>query len=137
VTPSPNATGLGDPVETVGRRRSRLRLGGMLVFMSVLHVLVPKPFEKMVPGFLGSPRFWNLAAAAAEGTSGALLLSSRPDLHRIGGMAATATIVGVFPGNIQMAVEAGAPTSPAAAAAWLRLPLQVPLVRWAWGHARA
>jgi uncharacterized membrane protein len=136
VSPSPNAAGLGDPVETVGTRRSRLVLGGFLVFMAVLHVVVPKPFERLVPDFLGSARFWNLAAAAAEGTSGALLLSPKPELRRIGGIAATATIVGVFPGNINMAVASGAPTDLASLAAWLRLPLQYPLVRWAWRHAR-
>lgn len=115
-------------MESASYRKLRLRVGGSLVFMAVLHVILPKPFLKIIPRSLGAPRFWNLAAAAAEGTAGALLLSNDPEKQKVGGALATATFIGVYPANISMAVQAGKPTSLPAIAAWLRLPLQFPMI---------
>lgn len=116
--------------------RSRKRLGTFLVGMGVLHVAVPKPFEAIIPKALGHQRELNLLAAAAEASAGALLLSPSPRARKAGGLLAAATMVGVFPANIDMALKAGAPTSAYATVAWLRLPLQIPLIAWAWRHAR-
>ncbi len=107
-------------------------MGGALLFMGVLHVVVPKPFEAIVPKALGRPRFWNRVAAATEATAGALLLTGDPAKQRVGGYLATATIVGVYPANIEMAVRSGAPTNPKALAAWARLPFQFPMIKQAW-----
>jgi uncharacterized membrane protein len=122
--------------ESPERKALRLRVGGGLAFMSLVHLVAPKPFYAMIPKKLGSPKFWNLVAAAAEGTAGGLLLSKDPKLQRAGGALATATIVGVYPGNIKMAIDAGPPTSPKAIAAWLRLPFQLPMIRAAASLAR-
>lgn len=111
-------------------------MGGGLLGMGVLHVMVRKPFEKIVPRSLGVPWFWNLVAAGAESAAGALLLSADPRKQRAGGALATATIVGVYPANIDMAIKAGAPTNPAAIGAWARLPFQFPMIRAAWSLAR-
>jgi len=50
-------------------------------------------------------------------------------------LAAIVVFVAVFPANIQMALDGGIAGQPfplgSAAVAWLRLPLQVPLVLWA------
>jgi uncharacterized membrane protein len=126
-------TDLADPAaESPAHRALRRRVGGGLATMAVLHVLFPKPFVKIIPEALGAPRFWNLAAAAAEGTAAALLLSDDPDLQRLGGAVALGTFVGVYPANINMALQAGAPTNPKAIAAWARLPMQFPMIRSAW-----
>lgn len=98
--------------------------------MGALHVVVPKAFLAIIPDALGAPRFWNLLAGAAEATAGALLLHGDPKVQRVGGALATATIVGVYPANINMAIQAGPPTNLGAVAAWARLPFQFPLV-WA------
>lgn len=123
-------------VESPGHRTARLRMGGGLLAMGILHVVVPKPFEAIIPKALGRPRFWNLLAAAAEATAGILLLQGNPKGQRAGGVLATATIVGVYPANINMAIEAGPPTNPKAIATWLRLPLQFPMIRMAARLAR-
>lgn len=115
-------------MESANYRKLRLRVGGSLVFMAVLHVILPKPFLKIIPKALGAPRFWNLAAAAAEGAAGALLLSNDPEKQKVGGALATATFVAVYPANINMALQAGKPTNPAAIGAWLRLPFQFPMI---------
>lgn len=109
-------------------------LAGLLVVMGILHFVVPGPFERLVPRWLGSPRVWVALSGAAEIVCGAGLLPART--RRIAALGAAATLVAVFPGNLQMALDAGAPKSMSSLAAWLRLPLQIPLVAWALRYTR-
>jgi len=118
----------------VTERQSPLTLAGLLLGMGMLHLVVPKFFVRLIPGFLGSARFWVAISGVAEIASGAALL--RPSTQRVGAWAAAATLVGVFPGNVTMALDAGPPGSAWSSAAWLRLPLQIPLVVWAVRCAR-
>lgn len=123
------------------RKGLRYALAGLLGGMAVLHVVEPEPFEKMIPGWLpGDPTAWNLGATAAEGTS-ALLLASRRTATA-GGYLAAATFLGVWIGNIEQA-RLGHGVAPGAdgvlgsnAAAWARLPLQLPMIWAAWRVAR-
>jgi uncharacterized membrane protein len=136
--PAPDGTWVAD-WSAPGRdeesgRRSRLLLAGLMLLMGTLHFVVPKAFVRLIPGWLGDQRFWVYASGVAELTSGALLLS--PRTKRVGGFAAAATIVGVFPGNIKMAFDAGPPKTAAGWLAWLRLPWQAPLVWWALTQTR-
>ena len=111
-------------------RRIRLALAVFMLGIGTLHFVNPKPFMKIVPHVLGHERALVYASGVAEMLSGALLLS--PRTKRIGGLAAAATMVAVYPGNFQMAFDAGRPWgSLYAAAVWLRLPLQLPLIAWA------
>lgn len=123
------------PVDELANARKRMGAG--LVSMGVLHVVAPEPFHKIIPEQLGNPKLWNLVAAGAEITAGALLLTADPSLRRAGGWLALGTILGVYPANIDMAIKAGAPTNPKAIAAWARLPMQFPMIRTAYRLARA
>lgn len=127
-------TDIGTGREDPKVRRSRLGLAAMLITTGVLHFVAPKPFVEIVPRWLGRPRFWVSASGVAEIASGALLLDRRT--ARAGGIAATATIVGVYPANIQFAVDQGRPHDPLSVFAWLRLPMQFPMIAWALRHAR-
>jgi uncharacterized membrane protein len=66
---------------------------------------------------------------------GCALLLLAPRTRRIGAYATALLFVAVFPANVQMALDGGYADAgfPAnnAALAWLRLPLQAPLVYWA------
>ena len=106
----------------------------MLTGMSVLHVVAPQPFDRIVPRVLpGSPRTWTYLSGAAELTCAALL--ANPRTRKVGGYATAATFVAVFPANIQAAIDER-PPEPLGIAMWLRLPLQIPLIRWALRVAR-
>lgn len=125
--------------ETTGQRRSRYALAGGLATMTVLHLVRPRAFETMIPGWLpGDPTLWNLAATAAEGTS-ALLLARR-ETAALGGKVAFATFLAVWTANIQAAVDGGYRGVPgwlgSPEAAWLRVPLQLPLLWWSARIAR-
>jgi len=99
--------------------------------MGLLHFLVPGPFERIVPRVLGRPRLWVHLSGVAELASG--ILVALPATRRTGGLLSTATIVAVYPANWQMALDAGVPPrTPVGWGAWLRLPFQLPMIRWAW-----
>jgi uncharacterized membrane protein len=120
-----------DPVED----RSRLRFAGGLFVMGILHFVLPKQFEKAVPSWFPDPKAAVAISGVAELGSGVLLLV--PKTRKAGGWLATATLVAVYPANIQMAVDATRTGSkPAAIAAWLRLPLQFPMIAKAFRYTR-
>jgi uncharacterized membrane protein len=124
---------LADPVED----RRRLRFAGMMVGIGVLHFVAPRPFERIIPRWFPWRREAVLWSGVAEVASGALL--AVPRTRRLGGLLATATIVAVYPANVQMAIDAtrGDPQVAVPAwAAWLRLPMQFPMIRRAWSYTR-
>lgn len=104
-----------------------LRLAALCAGMGVLHFVKPKPFDALIPPALpGSARFWTYASGVAELGTAALLVN--PSTRRLGGRAASALFVGVFPGNLQMAWDWRHESLPKRAVALLRLPLQAHLV---------
>ncbi|MEI7887297.1 MAG: hypothetical protein WCJ04_07890 [Actinomycetes bacterium] len=128
-------TRFSDPYADPAEDRSRLRFAGGLFAMGVLHFVIPKQFEKVVPTWFPNPKAAVLWSGVAELGSGALL--ALPKTRKIGGWLATATLVSVYPANIQMAVDATREGSKlAAAAAWLRLPMQFPMIAKAYRYTR-
>lgn len=124
--------------ETPRRRASRLALAGLMLVAGTGHFLATGTYALLIPRGLGDPRAVVLASGVAEIACGVLLVV--PRTRRLGGWCTAALLVAVFPGNVQMALDGGLDGhgwplgSPVAA--WLRLPLQVPLVLWALSHAR-
>ena len=120
--------------ETDRARRSRLVGAGMLAFMGVLHLAVPKAFDRAIPKWVpGDPRMWTYVSGVWELSSAALL--AMPRTKRLGAYLAAATFVAVYPANIQMSID-NPPTTPLGVGMLLRLPMQLPMVAWALGHAR-
>ena len=78
-----------------------------------------------------------VVSGIAEVGCGVLLLI--PRTRRLGARASALLLVAVFPANVQMALDGGDRTAsfPANSAllAWLRLPLQAPLIWWALSFA--
>lgn len=112
------------------RTRSPLLLAGLMAGAGALHFAAPKAFDATVPRILpGEPRTWTYVSGVVE-----LALAAGLAHPRTRGAAARATagfFVGVFPANVQMAVDWRGRPRPQRAAALARLPLQVPLVLWA------
>ena len=121
-----------------GLVRSRYALAALMMGVGVSHFAVPEAYERIIPRWLGDPRGVVLASGAAELAAGALL--ALPATRRAGAWTTVVVLVAVFPANVQMALDggiagAGFPLG-SPVAAWLRLPLQVPLVAWAWALTR-
>lgn len=104
-----------------------------------MHFVAPSFFDVIVPDWMpGSKRTVTYVSGIAELT--AAVLVANPSTRRVGGWAALATFVGVWPANINMARDGGMPDAPApmnsAAAAWIRVPMQLPMFWWAYQVAR-
>ena len=106
-------------------------LSTLLGIAGLSHFVVPGFYDAIVPHALpGPPRRWTLASGLAELVCAAMVAS--PRTRRAGAGMAAVVFVAVFPANVQMAVDwRHKPVSPRALA-YLRLPLQLPLVWWAW-----
>ncbi|MFK0158957.1 DoxX family protein [Streptomyces sp. NPDC090493] len=115
--------------------RSPLLLAGLLATAGVAHFAVPRQFDATIPKALpGSPRAWTYGSGAVELALAAGI--ALPRTRKAAARVAAAFFVGVFPANVQMAVDWQKRPEPLRTAALARLPLQVPLVLWARGVAR-
>ena len=94
------------------------------------HFLKPSFFDPIVPDWMpGSRRTVTYVSGAVELASAVLVAS--PRTRRLGGWLSLATFIGVYPANIQAALDGGMkeldPPFDGPAAAWLRLPFQFPM----------
>jgi uncharacterized membrane protein len=105
-------------------------LASLLAAAGLTHFARPQPYDAIVPRWLpGSARGWTYASGAAELAVAAAVAC--PGTRRGGSLAAAALFVAVFPANVQMAADWRHRPLPQRAAAYARLPLQVPLIWWA------
>lgn len=121
--------------ESASRRSSKttFALAVFLLVAGFAHFAFPRPYRRIVPRFLDDPAFWVRLTGGAE--IGCAALVAYPRTRRLGASLAVVIFVAVFPANVQMALDGGIPGerfpwgSPTIA--WLRLPLQIPLILWA------
>ncbi|MFC8921666.1 hypothetical protein [Cellulosimicrobium sp. NPDC057127] len=119
------------------RAASAVGLATLLGSSGALHLARPQVLEPLIPRALGPARAWVVGSGVAELACAAALVL--PRTRRLGGAASAALLVGVFPGNVKMALDSRPGARAWArrpAVAWGRLPLQVPLVAWALSVAR-
>ena len=101
---------------------------GAFVVSGTVHLVKPEVFEPVMPRWVPAHRQMILASGVAELVCAAGL--ALPRTRRVAGYASAALLVGVFPGNVQMAVDASKTRNTAyRAAAYARLPLQLPMIR--------
>ncbi len=132
---------VGNPGVRWRRRTSQASpylLAALLAAAGTNHFVNPAPYERIIPDLLPARRSIVYVSGVAELACAAALVPQRS--RAAAGWATAGLFVLVFPANIQMALQGGADSggvlgSPAVA--WLRLPLQVPLVLWAVQVARS
>jgi uncharacterized membrane protein len=117
------------------RRDAKVVVGAFLV-SGVVHLVRPEVYEPLMPSWVPAHREVILASGVAE-LAGALGMLF-PPTRRLAGLASAALLVAVFPGNLKMAVDASKSRNTRfKAAAYARLPLQLPMIRGAWRAGRA
>jgi uncharacterized membrane protein len=125
-------------VSTESSSRLDLPLAGLAALFlgsGTLHLVRPQVFEPIVPSALPDARKVVEVSGVAEIVCGLGLL--HPKTRRIAGLASAALLVGVFPANVQMSVDAGrranrkrTPKSAGFFAGTVaRLPLQWPMIK--------
>jgi uncharacterized membrane protein len=102
-------------------------MAALLLGSGVLHFVIPKPYDTIVPAELpGSQRFYTYASGVAELASGALLLS--PRTRKFGALSAVALFLAVFPANVNMVRLWRDKPLFMRLGAIARLPLQIPMI---------
>ncbi|MER7557812.1 DoxX family protein [Nocardioides sp. NPDC126508] len=110
-------------------------LAALFLGSGTLHLVRPQVFEPIVPPQVPEPRKVVEVSGVAEIVCGLGLL--HPKTRRIAGLTSAALLVGVFPANVQMSVDAGkranrkrtAKSAGFFAGTLARLPLQLPMIK--------
>lgn len=108
---------------------------GAFVASGTVHLVKPEVFQPLMPSWVPSQREVIIGSGVAELVCALGLLL--PSTRRAAGVASAALLVGVFPGNVKMALDAMKGSNrPFQAVSLARLPLQLPLIRGAWRAGR-
>jgi uncharacterized membrane protein len=99
-----------------------------------LHFAKPRPYEAIVPTGLPAKRALVYASGVAEIAGGAGAL--HPRSRRAAGWWLIATLVAIFPANVNMALNAHRFRGVPEPLLWARLPLQALLIAWAHAATR-
>jgi uncharacterized membrane protein len=109
----------------------RRLFGPVFIFTGILHFVIPRAYESIVPDYLPAHRTLVYASGVAEIAGGAGLLHART--RQLGSWWSIATLIAVFPANVHMALHPeryrNVPGGRAALIA--RLPLQALFIAWA------
>ena len=109
---------------------SRIVLGGFFLAAGALHFIKPRAYESIMPDALPAHRELVYLSGVAEMAGGAGVLAD--PTRRAAGWWLIATMLAVFPANINMAIEAERFKDIPEPLLWARLPLQAAIVHWIW-----
>ena len=111
-------------------RWGAVAIGVFYIAAGALHFVATQLYLRAMPGYLPAPRALVLVSGAAEiaGGIGVMLPSTR----RAAAWGLVLLLVAVFPANVWMAMHPERFAEIPQWALWARLPLQVPLIWWAW-----
>ena len=117
-------------------QRLRLLVGPFFVIAGSLHFIKPRPYRAIMPPWVPAPDAMVALSGAAEiaGGAGMFTVATR----RVAGWWLAATLVGIFPANLHMALHPERyPMVPGGRRLlWARLPLQAVLIAWVLDAAR-
>jgi uncharacterized membrane protein len=100
-----------------------------------MHFVIPDTYESIVPRALPRRRELVYASGVAEIAGGVGVM--HPRTRRLASWWSVATLVAVFPANVNMALNPSRYEVPGGAVAlWLRLPVQIAFVAWALAAGR-
>ena len=115
-------------------RLGRVAMGVLYVVAGAGHFIVTRAYVHIMPDYLPAHRELVLLSGAAE-IAGGLGVMIRPT-RRTAAWGIILLLIAVFPANLWMAQHPERfPTIPLWVL-WLRLPLQLPLLWWAWQYGK-
>lgn len=109
-------------------------LAAIMITAGVLHFTRPEGFARIVPDYLPWPYALVYLSGVFEIAGGLGLLI--PRLRRLAAWGLIALYIAVFPANVNMAIHQLplGDTQPSPLLLWLRLPLQLVLIAWAYWY---
>ena len=120
-------------------RLGRAVMGCLYLGAGVLHFLATDTYMRLMPSYLPAHRSLVLISGVAEMAGGLGMLVPQSREGQPGRAAAwglIALLIAVFPANVTMITDHGRFPGVPLWAAWLRLPLQLPLIWWAWRYTQ-
>jgi len=115
-------------------RWDAVAMGTLYVVAGAAHFAATRIYMRAMPGYLPDPRALVLVSGAAEigGGIGVML----PGTRRAAAWGLVLLLVAVMPANVWMAQHPENFAEIPQWALWARLPLQLPLIWWAWRFTR-
>jgi uncharacterized membrane protein len=109
----------------------RRLFGPVFTLAGIMHFVIPRTYQSIVPDYLPAHRALVYASGVAEIAGGIAVL--HPRTRRAGSWWSIATLLGVFPANVHMALHPDRYTAiPGGRVALIaRLPLQGVFIAWA------
>jgi uncharacterized membrane protein len=106
-------------------RTERARLGAALfwIFAGTMHFVIPRQYQAIVPGWLEAWKSEVVVASGVAELAGGLAILPR-STRRPARWWLLATLLAVYPANVEMALHPERFSGIPAAALWARLPLQ-------------
>jgi uncharacterized membrane protein len=114
---------------------ARILLGILFVTAGSLHLVMPQIYVKIMPPYIPAHLPLVYISGVCEMLGGAGLLFP-PLIRVIAAWGLVALLIAVMPANIYMVTDHARFPSIPLWALWLRLPLQLPLIWWAWLYTR-
>jgi len=109
--------------------------GPFFVFAGVMHFVIPRQYQAIVPDYLPAKRELVVASGVAEIAGGLGVM--HPRTRKLGSWWSIATLVAVFPANLHMALHPDKYKVPGGRAAlYGRLPVQLLFIAWAHAAGR-
>ncbi len=109
--------------------------GPFFVFAGVMHFVIPRQYQAIVPDYLPAKRELVVASGLAEIAGGLGVM--HPRTRRVASWWSVATLIAVFPANLHMALNPDRYKLPGGRAAlYVRLPVQLLFIAWALAAGR-
>lgn len=111
---------------------ARFLFAVLFLVAGALHFFLTPIYMSIMPPYLPSPRLLVQVSGLFEmlGGAGLLLPATRP----AAAWGLVALLIAVMPANVQMAINHGHWPAIPAWLLWARLPMQLPLIWWAWRY---
>lgn len=113
----------------------RLTLAILFIAAGTLHFIIPQTYVNIMPPYLPAHLLLVHISGACEILGGLGLLFQAP-IRTLGAWGIVALLVAVMPANIYMVTDHARFSDIPVWILWLRLPLQLPLIWWAWLYTR-
>jgi uncharacterized membrane protein len=109
--------------------------GPFFVFAGIMHFVIPRQYEAIMPDYLPAHHELVVASGLAEIAGGVGVM--HPRTRRAASWWSVATLIAVFPANLHMALHPDKYKVPGGRIAlYLRLPVQLLFIAWALAAGR-
>jgi uncharacterized membrane protein len=115
-------------------RLGRILMGAMYVTAGLAHFAFPRLYQGIMPDYMPAHRALVVLSGVAEIAGGIGVLI--PRTRRVAAWGLVILLVAVFPANIWMVQHPERFSGMPLWALWMRLPLQLLFIAWAWRYTR-